>query len=83
MGGCFTFVMLGMLVFGLAVALAGLFGAGCVVAAVVLGVAFACLRRKRDAGGESFAWVAVVAVVLFATGLPLAVFALRVFFAPA
>lgn len=64
MGGCFTFVMLGTLAFGLA-------------------VAFACLRSKRDAGGESFAWVAVVAVVLFATGLPLAVFALRVFFAPA
>lgn len=83
MGGCFTFVMGGMLVFGLAVALAGLFGAGCVVAAVVLGVVFACLRSKRGAGGGSFVWIAVAAVVLFLAGLPLAAFAFWVFFVPA
>lgn len=53
------------------------------VAAVVFGVVFACLRSKRGAGGRSFVWIAVAAVVLFLAGLPLVAFAFWVFFVPA
>ncbi|RNL21701.1 hypothetical protein DMP07_02405 [Slackia faecicanis] len=83
MGGCFVFVMGGVLALGLAAAMAGLFGFGCVAASVALGIVFAYLRKKHAAEEKSFVWVAVMAVVLFAVGAPLAAFACWLFFMPA
>ncbi|MDO4591078.1 MAG: hypothetical protein Q4B35_06770 [Slackia sp.] len=83
MGGCFVFVMGAVFAVGLAAALAGLFGLGCVIAAIALGIVFVRLRKKRAAEGKSFEWILVVAIVLLAVGVPLFGFAFWLFFVPA
>ena len=82
MGGCFVLAMGGVLAVGLAAAFAGLFGLGCVIAAIAVGIVFFCQRKQRAAGGRTLGWLVSIPIVLFCVGAPLAAFAFWLFLMP-